>query len=142
MIQILCDTDFLIKVTTEPLPAVASFLDDSGFELVTLAKVQEELRGLTQSRNQSTARKAKLALGSLATGAVKILKSPSPKGTDADILLLEFAANSKRQTIIASLDHTLLSILEKRKLPYLTLRKNRPFFRSFESATYLLEDRP
>ena len=134
---ILSDTDFLIKVTSKPLPAMAEFLESSGFQLVTLPKIVEELRGLALSKKPATARKARAALSSLENGGVKLLSEGiilSRKETDADALLIEFVAKSsnKGQVVVATLDHSLLSVLERRRLPYLTLRNDRPLYRSFE----------
>ncbi len=144
MTLLLCDTNFLMKVTTEPLPELAGFLADSGLELVTLQKIETELKGLEQSKNRSTARNARSALRSLDTHIVNMLKyrPGSSEKTDADALLVDFAAHSKNRVVVATLDHSLLSILERKRLPYLTLRNNRPFFRTFESATYLLDKGP
>ena len=139
MTLILCDTDFLIKATTQPLPELAQFLSSPEYELATLAKIESELRGLLRSENKVTSRKAKTALGSLELKKVKVIDQKLEKSrADADVLLVDYASKSKDQVIVATLDHSILSILEKRRLPYLTLHKNRPFFRSFESATYLL----
>jgi rRNA-processing protein FCF1 len=141
MTLIVCDTDFLLKVTTEPLPEVAQVLAESNYELVTLPKIEAELHGLSRSNNHPTARKARTALQALSRGSVKILKEKmrSSNNSDADALLVDFAERSKSSAIIATLDHSILSVLERKRLPYLTLRKNRPFFRAFESATYLLD---
>jgi rRNA-processing protein FCF1 len=142
---IVFDTDFLIKTTTEPLPEVAEFLGNSEYELVTLTKIESELKGLVLSEDQKTARKARAALRTLSDGKVKVLRypvKPSSRNTDADALLIDFAANSHDQAVIATMDRSILAILERRRMPYLTLRKDRPFFRSFESATYLLDKRP
>jgi rRNA-processing protein FCF1 len=129
---IVCDTDFLLKVTTQPLPELAEFLAQSGSELATLPKIEAELTGLTRSRNHVTARKAKTALQSIEGHSVKLLQPhlQSSKNTDADVLLVDFAEKSKPEVVIATLDHSILSMLERKRLPYLTLRKNRPFFRS------------
>ena len=136
MSYLVCDTDFLIKSTTIPLPSLAMFLAESGYELATIDRVKMELEGLLKSRNQVTARKAGAAIRSISSGSVKVLKSDLPPGhkTDADTLLIDLAAQSSKKgenVVIATLDHTLLSILEKRRLPYLTLRDDRPLFRTF-----------
>jgi rRNA-processing protein FCF1 len=139
MSLILCDTDFLIKASTQPLPELAQILSTSEYQLATLPKIEAELKGLLRSENKVTSRKAKTALESLDSKRVKVIDQKLGKSkADADVLLVEYAAKSKDQVIVATLDHSILSVLEKRRLPYLTLRKNRPFFRSFESATYLL----
>jgi rRNA-processing protein FCF1 len=140
---IICDTDFLIKASTEPLPELAEFLAASGYQLATIPRIRSELEGLSKSEKIATARKARTALRSL-SNKVKVLENNtgSSRKAEADSLLIELAANSKDQVVIATLDRSILSILENRRLSYLTLRKDRPYFRTFESATYLLKDRP
>jgi len=133
MTFILCDTDFLIRVSTQPLPELAQFLSSSEYELTTLPKIEAELRGLLRSENKSTAKKAKTALQSIDGKKIKVLdqEAAKSKNADADVLLVDYAASSKKQVIVATLDHSILSVLERRRLPYLTLHKDRPFFRSF-----------
>jgi rRNA-processing protein FCF1 len=133
MAFILCDTDFLIKATTEPLPELAKFLQDSGYQITTLDKIQAELKGLLLSKNSSTARKAKAALRSIESGSVKVLKydNSTSKKADADALLIDFAQRSKEKVVVATLDHTILSFLEKKRLPYLTLRNDKPLLKAF-----------
>lgn len=134
--MILCDTDFLIKATSKPLPELAEFLETSGFEFATFPKIMEELEGLALSKKPATARNARAALRSIEAGKVKLLTqsiSSSRKETDADAILVDYAAKNseKDQIVIATLDHSLLSVLERRRLPYLTLRNDRPLFRPF-----------
>lgn len=136
MPMIVCDSDFLINTTSRPLPELAEFLESSGFEFVTLPKIVEELEGLALSKKPATAKKAKTALRSIEAGKVKIIHQAifsSTKKTDADAVLLHYAAKNtdKERIVIATLDHSLLSVLERMRLPYLTLRKDRPHFRSF-----------
>jgi rRNA-processing protein FCF1 len=129
---IICDTDFLIKATTQPLPALAGLLSTSGYELSTLPRIERELKGLAQSRKPTTSRNAKTALRAISTGVVKLLEqvTNSSQTTDADLLLIDYAMKSNA-TVIATLDHTLLSILERKRLPYLTLRNDRPILKTF-----------
>ena len=132
MALILCDSDFLIKATNDPLPSLALFLSECGYELATIERIKDELEGLSRSENRPTARRAKNALRSIYNGRVKLEsneKRTSSK-TDADSLLIKFALENKEPVAIATMDHVLLSILERRKLSYLTLRNNRPFFRT------------
>jgi rRNA-processing protein FCF1 len=133
MALFVCDTDFLIKAANDPLPALANFLTESGYELKTLDRIEKELEGLSKSKNPSTAKRAKTALRAIAAGQVKVIsqKDLFSNRTDADSQLIEFAANSKKNVAIATLDHTLLSMLERKKLPYLTLRNDKPLFRTF-----------
>jgi rRNA-processing protein FCF1 len=139
MVLLVCDTDFLMKVAVKPLPELASFLANPDFEIVTIPRIEDELKGLSLSRTPSTARKAKTAL-SLLRNSVKIVKQiPLSEKADADRLLIHFAESSNEEVAIATLDGSLLSALERKQLSYLTLRNDRPFFRTFSSATYLLD---
>ena len=133
MAIILCDTDFLIKATTKPLPGIAELLDGTEYKLTTLPRIADELRGLVLSENNTTARKAKAALRSIESGSVKLLKDDGRNSskTDADALLIDFAQKSKETVVVATLDHTILSILEKKRMPYLTLRNDKPFVKTF-----------
>jgi len=129
---IVCDTDFLIKATSQPVPALASFLSEFGYQLSTLPRIEQELRGLSLSKTPTTARKAKSALRTISTGTVKLLKDKDfNEKTDADSILIEFASRTRENVVVATLDHTLLSILERRRLPYLTLRNDRPILKIF-----------
>jgi rRNA-processing protein FCF1 len=144
MTRVLCDTDFLLKITTEPLPEFSRFLAEFRLELATLPRIEAEIRGLSRSQNQRTARKARTALLAISQYPVKILRDrvEAPKKTDADVLLIDCAEKSRPTIIVATLDHSILSVLQRKRLPYLTLRKDRPFFQAFESATYLLDKDP
>jgi rRNA-processing protein FCF1 len=133
---LLCDTDFLIKITNEPVPELTPFLESSGFDLATLPAVEKELKGLLQSEKRSTARKAKLALESL-NNKVTVESGRAMSGSDADVHLVNFQEKSKEEIVIATLDGSLLSKLERKRVPYLTLRHDRPFYRQFSRATYL-----
>jgi rRNA-processing protein FCF1 len=144
MTTVLCDTDFLLKITTQPLPELSRFLAEFKLELATLPRIEAEIQGLSRSQDQRTARKARTALLAISQYPVKILKDriEAPKKTDADVLLIDCAEKSRPTIIVATLDHSILSVLQRKRLPYLTLRKDRPFFQAFESATYLLDKDP
>ena len=141
MTTVLCDTDFLLKITTEPLPELSRLLGEFRLEIATLPRIEAELQGLSRSQNQRTARKARTALQTIPQYPVKILndRAGASKKTDADVLLIDYAEKSRPTIIVATLDHSILSVLQSKRLPYLTLRKDRPFFQGFESATYLLD---
>jgi rRNA-processing protein FCF1 len=142
MPTLLCDTDFLIKVTNEPVPQLRASLQSSGFTLATLPIIERELKGLQRSKINSTARKARLALQSIGK-SIQVIKSGKPgSNADADLQLLDFEEISPADVVIATLDGNLLSKLEKKRLPYFTLRKDRPFFRQFSRATYLTTKKP
>ena len=142
MPTLLCDTDFLIKVTNEPVPELRAFLESSGFELATLPVIERELKGLQQSKANSTSRKAKLALLSLGKFVSVIASGKIRSNAEADVQLVDFEENSPYDVSIATLDGNLLSKLEKKRLPYLTLRNDRPFHRQFSRATYLTTKKP
>lgn len=134
MAFIVCDTDFLIKATTQPLPVLATLLSTSGYELSTLPIIEQELKGLSMSKRNTTARKARSALRAISTGNVRLLKHGEvlSQKSDADALLIDFVSKSRTNTvIIATLDHSLLSILERKRLPYMTLRNDRPILKTF-----------
>ena len=139
MVLIVCDTDFLMKVTVQPMPELAAFLANPDFEITTIPRIEKELKGLSLSRKPSTAKNAGTALRALHQSVKLVSQAPSSENADADRLLVDFAERSKDEAVVATLDGTLLSTLERKKLPYLTLRNNRPFYRTFSSATYLLD---
>ncbi len=56
--QLICDTDFLIKVANAPLPSLRAFVENSGLTFSTIPEVVKELEGLTFSDKPLTARKA------------------------------------------------------------------------------------
>ena len=138
MTMIVCDTDFLMKVTNEPIPKLRQMLQSSEYELVAIPSVLRELKGLASSSNQKTARYARNALRAVEDKLVlsKVGASPAPK-TEADIAILDFALNQVESVVVATLDGTLFSELESRRVSYLTLRNDRPFTREFDRATYL-----
>ena len=142
MPTLLFDTDFLIKVTNEPVPDLRSFLDSSGFVLATLPVIEKELKGLQLSKKNSTSRKARLALLSVEKFVSVIKSGKIRSNADADVQLIDFEENSGDDVVIATLDGNLLSKLEKKRLPYLTLRNDRPLYRQFSRATYLTTKKP
>jgi rRNA-processing protein FCF1 len=131
IMKLICDTDFLIKVTGEPLPALAEFLANEDFQLVTIPAVVRELRGLTRSKTSSTSRKAINALRSVDNIVKVVDQKKSVHETEADIELYEHARLQGKNTIVATLDGKLLSRFERNHLPYFTLRHDKPFLRSF-----------
>jgi rRNA-processing protein FCF1 len=138
---LLCDTNFLIKITNDPIPELKPFLQSSGFVLATLPIIERELKGLQQSKTNSTARKANLALQSL--GKFIRVETGYRKGrAEADAQLVDYEENSEEDVVIATMDGNLLSKLEKKRLPYFTLRNDRPFCRQFSRATYLTTKKP
>jgi rRNA-processing protein FCF1 len=129
--QLICDTDFLIKITGEPLPALAEFLTKEDFGLVTIPAVVRELRGLTRSTNGSTSRKAITALRCVGSVVKVVDDKKSAQNTEADVELYELARSHGNNSIVATLDGKLLSRFERNRLSYFTLRHDRPFLKSF-----------
>lgn len=138
MMVLVFDTDFLMKVTNEPLPAFRRMLDEFDCELVTLPSVKRELKGLLSSRINKTSRYARNALHAIDANIVRVDdidgRSSSP---EADVDLIDYVSNLAGDSFVVSLDGALLSELERKHIPYVTLRKDRPFKRDFGRATYL-----
>jgi rRNA-processing protein FCF1 len=128
------DTDFLMKVTNDPLPQVYDLIRREEYKLVTLGIVERELKGLSNSRKPSVSKRAQLALRSLGS-MISVEKDDTQRKNaskaEADVQLIERASRSNGREIIATLDGSLLSRLEKRRVSYLTLRNNKPFLRTF-----------
>ncbi len=128
---IVCDTDFLIKISTDPLHTLGfDFFYEN--ELVTLPVIVMELEGLARNPNKKASRLAKSTLRQLRGGRkVKVVNRLDRDYFDireADHILVEFVKFDPKERMLATLDGSLLSRLELLGLPYLTLRKNRPFF--------------
>src|SRR5216684_53546 len=98
---LLCDTDFLIKVTNDPIPEFKSFLESMGFELGTLPAVVRELKGLLRSPKKSTGRRAKLALQSVGS-LIRVEGEDQSPITEPDVQLIYFAEKSKDGFVIAT----------------------------------------
>lgn len=136
MAQIVCDSDFLLKVVSEPLPSLRAYLDNSNLSFATVPEVVSELEGLAHSSEKTTARKASFALRLVGTTIELIDKKADEKNrVEADIALYECA--KQMDFLVATMDGRLLSRFEQNRLPYLTLRHDKPFERSFGRATYL-----
>ena len=137
MAQVVFDTNFLMKVTSQPLPALRDFLVNSDLILTTIPVVVKELEGLALNRKPLTSRKATNALRFVGTSIQLMQCSAESPQVEADIALYEQAKSLDDGSFVATLDGKLLSRFEKNKLPYLTLRHDRPFVRTFSRATYL-----
>ncbi len=139
MHTIVCDTDFLIKIVTQPLPKVEpEFFSSNRF--VTIANVERELVGLSRRDNSRVSKEAKSVLRMIReTDKIQIasLDEHRDSRSETDNLLFEFVKTDQSNRILATLDGSLLSRLEKKKLPYVTLRNNRLYFSRSERATYL-----
>jgi rRNA-processing protein FCF1 len=138
MASILCDTDFLIKISNDPIPALDFKQLSKENEFVVLPSVLGELKGLSASKNSRTARRARVALRVIDESRfAKPIFEIRSNVREADIDLVSFVMAKPRERIIATLDGSLLSRLDKLGLPYLTLSKERPLFsRSRESNIF------
>ena len=135
--MLICDTDFLIKVTNSPLSEFHTFMLDSRLTLATVPAVVGELKGLSNNRHPLTSKRVRNAL-SMIDSKIKIIGDPDLKvGVEADNALIEFAKNHREIVLVSTLDARLLSRLERLRLSYLTLRRDKPFVRSFPRAIYL-----
>ena len=138
MKQLICDTDFLIKVTSAPIPEFAEFILQENFKLVTIPAVARELRGLTMSKTPSTARKAMNALRYVGRFVDIIDSSVSdPRSNEVDLELYDLACLLHDGSTVATLDGKLLTRFERNHLPYFTLRRDKPFLKSLGRAIYL-----
>lgn len=133
MSTIVLDTDFLIKISNDPLPSLNLREIASQYTLSTIPQVITELEGLRHHKEKKTARRAKNAFNVVKNNQspfikIEILKEPRAKeGREADLELMELARKSN--ATIATLDHSLLSKLDIEGLNYLTLRKDRPLLK-------------
>jgi rRNA-processing protein FCF1 len=136
--QVICDTDFLIKITNDPLPSLGQLIKNSDLVLATIPGVVNELKGLTQNEKPATARRAAAALR-LVGSSVHLIKSGIAKDDsfETDNALYDKVRGSIGDVCVATLDGKLLSRFERNKIPYLTLRRNKPFLRCFSRATHL-----
>ena len=134
MALIICDADFLLKIVNEPLSSLRTYFDSSDFSFATIPQVVQELEGLARSNEKSTARRAKFALNQVGS-TVKLISEKEDRGVEADVALYECAR--RMDMLVATLDGKLLSRFERNQIPYLTLRHDKPFERSFGRATYL-----
>lgn len=138
MMQIVCDTNFLMKITSQSLPSFADFVSKNHFEIATVSSVVGELNGLKKSKTPSVARRANNCLNLI--GTMIRLRDDGislERGKEADVELFELAKKLEEGSFVATLDGKLLSRFERNRLSYLTLRNDKPFLRSFHRATYL-----
>jgi rRNA-processing protein FCF1 len=137
--SIACDTDFLIKITNDPLPKFDTSLLLSENELVIIPQVLREISGLESSKSPTTSRRARLVKRVMAERKIfKLLsEGEATSSVDADNALLEFVKTSPSTRAIATLDGSLLKRLEKMGLPYLTLSNGKMLGRFKQRARYL-----
>ena len=108
MRQLICDTDFLIRVTSAPMPEFAEFLQQENFRIATIPAVVRELRGLTMSKLPSTARKALNALRADCKFVDVINENvPDLEANEADHELDGLACLLNDGSIVATLDGNL-----------------------------------
>ncbi len=123
--QIICDTDFLMKITNDPLPKFCWKSLSSENEFVTLPCVVRELKGLSSKLTRKTSTRAKNTLKALnSVGLIRILSEVEDRG-EVDFTLLEYVRLEPTERIVATLDGSLLGSLEKSGLGYLTLSSDR-----------------
>ena len=136
--QLVCDTNFLIKITNHSLPAFSDFVSRNHLEIATVSSVVRELNGLKKSKTPSVARNANNCLNLIGTKIhlrANVISLEQDK--EADVELFELAKDLEEGSLVATLDGKLLSRFERSRLSYLTLRNDKPFLRSFHRATYL-----
>ena len=126
---LVCDTDFLIKITNFPVPEFQALVSESGFELATIPSVALELKGLRNSKHQMTSKRALHTLSLIGDKISLLEDSGQSSAREADDALIDFAKRHNESILVCTLDGKLLSRLEKMEVRYLTLRKDRPFMR-------------
>lgn len=122
--QIVFDTDFIIKVSNDPLPKLDWNSLRLENELLVLSSVIRELNGLSERKDRNTSKRARNALKFLESGQLRVV--PDDMAIDADVALIRFAEQNSNERIVATLDGDLLSALEKNHMGYLTLSSNKP----------------
>ncbi|MGI0079654.1 MAG: hypothetical protein ACRECH_08515 [Nitrososphaerales archaeon] len=125
-LEIVCDSDFLMKIVNDPLPKFDwKFLSIEN-EFVTLPCVLRELGGLASGTTGKASMKARNTLNVLSSSKyVKTTPEPEDHG-EVDFALLQFVSRNPNERILATLDGSLLAALEKRGLGYLTLSSDKP----------------
>ncbi len=137
MAQLLCDTNFLIKIANEPIPELREFIDVSNLELTTIPQVVRELTGLSRKKGVIS-RKASAALRLIGTKIRLDGKQSININADADTSLFEYAKMLNEGSFAATLDGKLLSRFQSNQLSYLTLRHDKPFFKSFYESNVFI----
>ncbi|MHB1908844.1 MAG: PIN domain-containing protein [Nitrososphaerales archaeon] len=137
MAKILCDTDFIIKIANDPLPKVDWVSFSKQNEITTIPLVVKELEGLKKSKDLQTVRRAKNALAVIQEGKkIKVFPTGDDKFHEADQELIELTSAST-DTVLATMDGSLLSRLERIGLPYYTLSNNKLLEHPRKGATHL-----
>ena len=128
------DTDFLIKVANDPVSRLDLSQLASEYTVSTLPSVIAELEGLSQHKERKTARRASNALRIVnqkeSKIRIEVLDLPRQGREKVDSALIDLAKREDGATI-ATMDHSLLSRLERMRLPYLTLSDDKPLLKKF-----------
>ncbi len=123
--EIICDTDFIMKLVNDPLPKLDWRSMSRENDFVTLPCVVRELNGLTSSQDRKTSIRARNSLTALKSGILGVIP-PESESEEVDFALLDCVRRKPNSRLLATLDGSLLSMLEKNGLGYLTLTSNRP----------------
>lgn len=139
MVTIACDTDFIIKISNDPIPKFDLSTLSKENEFLVIPEVFREIIGLERSSTPSTSRRAQMAHRVIVESAVfrTVQHDKSSSTVDTDNALIEFVKASPNTRAVATMDGSLLSRLEKIGLPYLTLSKGRTLLRFRQRARYL-----
>ena len=133
MTYLVLDTDFLIRITNDPVRRLDLKQLATEFTIATIPSVLRELQGLSRHGENKTARRASNALRVIEEKgseiAIQILPEGVSREEEVDLTLVDLA--KKGGVTVATMDHSLLSKLERMRLPYLTLRADNPLMRTF-----------
>jgi rRNA-processing protein FCF1 len=131
---VICDTDFLIKISNDPLPKVnlKEFLRDK--KLIVLPSVFREIKGLEKSKSPTVAKRARRTRQVLKESQQFELISErevilGSLATEAEREIMEFVMEKPEERTAATLDGSFLSCLERKGLPYITLSRGKLFIR-------------
>ena len=145
MYLIACDTDFLIKISNDPLPKFDLAELSKENEFVVMPSVLREIKGLEKSKSSRTARRAKMTLKAIEKShyfSHTFLQKKSDSiilmsSVEADEELMAFVRAKPYERMIATLDGSLLSRAERVGLPYLTLAKGRVLMRTSQREQHI-----
>ncbi len=138
---IVWDTDLLIKISNDPLPKVnlKELAKENNF--IVVPSVLGEILGLAKSANNSTAKRARTTLtviesSGMFSGSHEFEGKKVPAG-ETDEVLIELIKAKPKERILGTMDGSLLSRMEKLRLPYMTLSNGRMLFHPFSRGQHI-----
>ncbi len=119
MVDIICDTSFLIVLASKPVKKLDVLETDLGkIDFIVPSVVIDELTNLASTASPKRANSAKLALE-----LAKRFKTVILEGKSADEVLIDYA--SKHRCYVATIDNVLKNKLKSNGIDVITLVKDR-----------------